>query len=174
METLKAAQPYILIGLILIVLVQLALIMAFSSRLNRISKLMRSLFTGPSGEDLEAMLRRCLNESSYALQRCDQLDGRVIALVEQVQGCVQFVGLVRYDAFGDASGQQSFSLAMLDGHQNGAIITALFGRQDSRCYGKSVAGGKTQQMLTEEETDALQIALRGSTATPAALNGKRG
>jgi hypothetical protein len=173
MESLKSAQLYILIGLILIVLVQLAVMMAFSSRLNRISKLMRSLFTGPSGEDLESMLRRCLNESNYALERCDQLDNRLTSLVQQVQGCVQFVGLVRYDAFGDASGQQSFSLAMLDGHQNGAIITALFGRQDSRCYGKAVASGKTQQMLTEEETEALQIALRGSVAASAPLNGKR-
>src|SRR5687768_6898108 len=173
MDTLKSAQLYIVIGLILIVLVQMAMMMAFSSRLNRISKLMRSLFTGPSGEDLESMLRRCLNESNYALQRCDELDERLTALTQQVQGCVQFVGLVRYDAFGDASGQQSFSLAMLDGHQNGAIITALFGRNDSRCYGKAVASGKTSQMLTEEETEALQIALRGSTAPPAALNGKR-
>jgi len=173
MDTLKSAQLYIVIGLILIVLVQMVMMMAFSSRLNRISKLMRSLFTGPSGEDLESMLRRCLNESSYALQRCDELDERLTAVAQQVQGCVQYVGLVRYDAFGDASGQQSFSLAMLDGHQNGAIITALFGRNDSRCYGKAVTSGKTPQMLTEEETEALQIALRGSTAAPAVLNGKR-
>ncbi|HVF10276.1 MAG TPA: DUF4446 family protein [Abditibacteriaceae bacterium] len=173
MAILESAEPYILIGLIVIVLLQSALLMAFNGRLKRISKLMRALFTGPSGENLEAMLRRCLSESQESLRQCDELGERLAALAQQVQGCVQYVGLVRYDAFGDASGQQSFSLAMLDGHQNGAIITALFGRQDSRCYGKAVAGGKTQQMLTKEETEALQIALTESTA-PAALNGKRG
>ena len=173
METLRSFELYILIGLVLVVLLQFAMLMAFSGRLNRISKLLRSLFTGPSGEDLESMLKRCLSESQYSLQRCDELDERVTAMIQQVQGCIQHVGLVRYDAFGDASGQQSFSLALLDGYQNGAIITALFGRNDSRCYGKAVSGGKTEQMLTEEETEALQIALRGSTASPAALNGKR-
>ncbi|MBV9469999.1 MAG: DUF4446 family protein, partial [Abitibacteriaceae bacterium] len=133
---------------------------------------------GPTGEDLEAMLRRCLEESKSALQRGDELETRFDTLSGDLRGCVQRVGLVRYDAYGDVSGKQSFSIALLDGRNNGALITGLFGRHDGRCYGKAVVGGQTEQGLTDEETSALQMALEGGVAdgetmpTPT-LNGKR-
>jgi len=172
--------PYLaelFIGLAVIVVIQMFMLMSLNSRMNRIGKLMRSLFTGPQGEDLESLLTRCLSESARALERNDELDASLAALAEKVRGCVQHVGIVRYDAFGDASGQQSFSLALLDARQNGAIITGLFGRMDSRIYGKPVDSGRTEQALTEEESTALELALQGGGSTSAAPitnnNGRR-
>jgi len=164
MDSLTPHLPVLFVGLAVVVLIQVFALLSLKSRLNRISKLMRSLFTGPQGEDLESLLTRCLAESSRALERSDELDSGLAALTEKVRGCVQHVGIVRYDAFGDASGEQSFSLALLDARNNGAIVTALFGRMDSRIYGKPVENGKTEQALTEEESAALELALRGGGA----------
>lgn len=171
--------PYLtelLLGLAAIIVIQMFMLMSLNSRMNRIGKLMRSLFTGPQGEDLESLLTRCLSESARALERNEELDANLAALAERVRGCVQHVGIVRYDAFGDASGQQSFSLALLDARQNGAIITGLFGRMDSRIYGKPVESGRTEQALTEEENTALELALQGggsSSAPAVTTNGRK-
>jgi hypothetical protein len=78
-----------------------------------------------------------------------------------MRGCVQNIGLVRYDAYGDVSGSQSFSIALLDAHHNGVIISGLLGRNDGRCYGKGVLNGHTEQTLSDEEASALHIALNG-------------
>jgi len=35
------------------------------------------------------------------------------------------------------------------------------GRNDGRCYAKPVIGGQTEQALSEEESDALKMAMGG-------------
>lgn len=177
MEFFKTYQAPLLCGLILLVLAQFAMLLATQSRLNRVNKLVRSLLTGPGGQDLETMLTRCLRESRDALTRSDDLDERLQALTTTTRGCVQHVGLVRYDAYGDVSGAQSFSLALLDDNHSGAILTGLLGRHDGRCYGKTVINGQTEQTLSEEEASALQMALHGGVGnpapTPSGRNGRR-
>jgi hypothetical protein len=69
------------------------------------------------------------------------------------------VGLVRYDAFEDVGGQQSFSLAMLDALQNGIILTSVYSRSDVRVYAKAVRQGQPSHPLSEEEQQALRNAL---------------
>jgi hypothetical protein len=164
MQLLQSYTVEILIGLVVLVVLQFGVVMALSSRVNRLSRMVRSLLTGPDGADLETMLQQCLQASDRALERGDELENRLIAIATEMRGCVQHVGLVRFDAYGDVSGEQSFSLALLDGLNNGAIITGLFGRMDSRCYGKAVVDGVTEQALSEEEGQALHMALNGGTA----------
>ena len=179
MDLIKPYQTELIIGLFVLVLIQFGMNMMLSARIKYVRKSLRTLLTGPTGEDLEGMLKRCLEESGKALQRSDETDSRLSALAEDMTNCVRYVGLVRYDAYGDVSGKQSFSVALLDGHRNGAIVTGLFGRQEGRCYGKAVVNGQTEQGLTEEEDSALQMALSGGVAqgnvmlSPPALNGKR-
>jgi hypothetical protein len=165
MELLRQYSAEIIIGLAVVVVLQLFFVMALSSRINRLSRMVRSLMTGPDGADLETMLKQCLDESHRAFVRGDELESSIQGLATEMRLCVQRVGLVRYDAYGDVSGEQSFSLALLDGLNNGAIVTGLFGRMDSRSYGKIVVNGRTEQALSEEEEQALQMALNGGTAT---------
>ena len=144
---------------LVLIAVQFALIGGLSNRLRRTSRSMRAFFTTPAGEDIESLLRETLEQSRLAAMRCEELGAEVLNLNEVAHGALQYIGLRRYDAFGDVTGQQSFSLALLDGRDNGAIITALFGRTTSRCYGKMILGGRPEQPLTEEEQQALMAAL---------------
>lgn len=175
MEIFKTYQAPLLLGLIVVTLAQFGMLLATQSRLNRVNRLVRQLLTGPGGEDLETMLNRCLRESRDSLARSDELDERLQTVARDVRGCVQHIGLVRYDAYGDVSGAQSFSIALLDDHHSGVILTGLLGRHDGRCYGKSVVGGQTEQTLSEEEASALQMALHGGVGGPApAPSGRNG
>jgi hypothetical protein len=78
---------------------------------------------------------------------------------------VQRVGLVRYDAFEDMGGHLSFSAALLDGNGNGLVVTSINGRQDTRCYAKPVESWSSRHNLSEEEEEAIRLAL--TSAPPA-------
>jgi hypothetical protein len=80
--------------------------------------------------------------------RTGQID---LALAHAVQG----VGLVRFRAFQDTGGDQSFALALADGEGNGVVISALYGRGATRIYAKPVQGWLSPKTLSDEEKQAL-------------------
>lgn len=65
------------------------------------------------------------------------------------------VAVVRYDAFGDMGGHLSWSVALVDDHGNGVVLTSIHGRNDARTYAKSVSGWTCEQQLSPEEDEAL-------------------
>lgn len=71
----------------------------------------------------------------------------------------QKVGLVRYDAFDDTGDKLSFSLTVLDGKNNGFILSSLAGHDTSRIYAKKVVNGQCREALSSEEAESINIAL---------------
>jgi hypothetical protein len=74
-------------------------------------------------------------------------------------------GLVRYDAYGEQSGQQSCSLALLDVRGDGFVMTSIHHRDQARLYIRRINRGKPEHRLAPEEEDALAHALRTGTIT---------
>jgi hypothetical protein len=79
----------------------------------------------------------------------------VAALRLEGAGALRRLAGVRYDAFGDMGGQMSWSLALLDDHGNGVVLTSIHGRSDARSYAKSIASWACEQQLSPEEEDAI-------------------
>lgn len=69
------------------------------------------------------------------------------------------VGLVRYDAFDDMGGQMSFSVAILNDHGDGVVLTSINGRTEARTYAKAVEVGESDHNLSPEEQKAISEAL---------------
>jgi len=91
-----------------------------------------------------------------------QIEGLTRGLEELRDKSLSFfqrTGLVRYDAFEDIGGQQSYSLCLLDGSKDGIILTYLTGRNSTRSYTVTVKGGVPSRKLSEEEARALDEAL---------------
>jgi hypothetical protein len=82
----------------------------------------------------------------------------VAALRAEAQGAIRHLGLVRYDAFGDVGGRQSWSVALLDDAGNGVVLTAIHGRSEARSYAKSIADWRSEQPMSPEEQDAVASA----------------
>lgn len=129
----------------MILLAVLALLLALAALAVSV-QVWRSLRTrerhqAVAGEDLPLDVR-ALREEVAALRLDNQSSLRNIAVV-------------RYDAFGDMGGHLSWSMALLDDHGNGTLLTSIHGRNDARTYAKSVAGWRSDQELSPEEEDAL-------------------
>ena len=81
-------------------------------------------------------------------------------ILGKLKGCFKGVGMVKYNAFEDIGGNQSYSICILTGEKNGFMLTNLVGRNSTRGYAIEVANGDPERELGEEETEALAYSLR--------------
>lgn len=139
--------------------VWLVLVVLLLARTRALSRRLQRLSAGTTGASLERVLMDHLARVEQVDTRQNQMEERVSALEAQIPWCVQRVGLVRYDAFDDVGGQQSFSLALLDARQNGLVLTSVYSRSDVRVYAKAIRQGQPSHPLSEEEVQAIQNAL---------------
>jgi hypothetical protein len=84
------------------------------------------------------------------------------------------VAVLRYDAFGEAGGRLSWSVALLDDLGDGVVLTALVDRSQSRCYVKTLRRGIPDMRLSPEELQVVDAAFKpgtrnGSVRIPAPL-----
>lgn len=82
----------------------------------------------------------------------------VAALRAEARLSLQHLAVVRYDAFPDVGGQLSWSLALLDDHGDGAVLTAIHGRNEARSYAKTIHDWSCDQPLSPEEEQAVERA----------------
>jgi hypothetical protein len=86
------------------------------------------------------------------------LDQRVGTGEQRIDGCLAYTSLVRYDAYGEMSGQQSSSYALLDSHRSGVVVSSILHREQARVYVKRVRNGESELELSPEEREAIEIA----------------
>ena len=66
---------------------------------------------------------------------------------------------MRYQAFEDVGSDLSFSIAILDGNNDGIMLTGIYGRQESTTYAKPIDKGISRYDLSEEEIAVINEAL---------------
>ena len=71
---------------------------------------------------------------------------------------IQKVGVVRFNPFKNMGGNQSFSVALLDGNNDGIVITSFYNRNGNRIFGKPIKKGRSIHVLSEEEKSAVEKA----------------
>jgi hypothetical protein len=94
-----------------------------------------------------------------------QLDERMARAEERLDGAIAYRALVRYDAYGELSGHQSASLALLDAERNGVVLSSIAHRDTARLYCKQVVDGRGEHLLSPEEDEAIRRALAGERAS---------
>ena len=129
-------------------------------RYRQLASSFRLLMTGRGGADLEATLMDFVARMDHVERTTQGMDSRVAGLEVKLPYLVQHVGIVRFNPFADKGGDQSFVMAILDDHADGAVLSALHSRADVRVYAKPVVGGQSTYMLTTEEKDAIARAMK--------------
>ncbi len=77
---------------------------------------------------------------------------------------VQKLGIVRYNPFSGVGGNQSFSVALLDGNNDGVVVTNLYSRDGSMVYAKSIKNGNSNYALSKEEKEAVSKAFESGSS----------
>ena len=93
-----------------------------------------------------------------------RLEERMATAEGRLDGCVAYTSLVRYDAMGEMSGQQSSTMALLDSHRTGVVVSSILHREQARVYVKQVRDGESELELSPEEQQAIEDAMAGASA----------
>jgi Protein of unknown function (DUF4446) len=143
-----------------------------SLRLRRLRAEQRTLL----GEDQTDLVSHAATLQEAFVQLRDlveetagRVDERMSTAEQRIDGCVAHTSLVRYDAYGDLSGRQSSSVALLDARRTGVVLSSILHRDQARVYVKQVHEGTSELELSPEELEAMDAAMAGAPAirTPA-------
>lgn len=161
LRSLQAYIPYFLLAETLLILVFIFLLFSLLRRVRENNHLLQWLSGGERLQDVRLLLLRQQTFMEEVDKNFSTLKEELKALREKQLETLQKVGFIRFDAFKDMGGELSFSLALLNGKDEGIVISSLHGREGSRVYGKTVRDGSSNFPLSEEEKEAIKRALTG-------------
>jgi hypothetical protein len=153
-----STAAWIAIGAAALAVVAVALSVAFYLQLRQVRRAQKVMI-GRGTDDLVDFavslqarmddLHRAVDEVAAGLTRIDK----------RVDGCLSHTSIVRYDAYEDAGGHQSASLAFLDAARSGVVVSAIQGRDYARIYVKELDRGRASVALSPEEQQAVERAM---------------
>lgn len=117
------------------------------------------LTEGINKKTLDAVLSNIVKESNKSKEDIDRLIARCDTIEKDARFHIQKIGLMRFNPFKDTGGDQSFILSLMDDHNTGVVITALYSRSGTRWYAKRIMRGKgVEHELSDEEKKVVQQA----------------
>jgi hypothetical protein len=149
----------------------IALVMSFvlALRVRRLRGAQQVVLGGSGRDDLvshAAGLQEAFMQLNDRVEEtAARLDERMTRAEERLDGAIAYRALVRYDAYGELSGHQSASLALLDAERNGVVLSSIAHRDTARLYCKQVVDGRGEHLLSPEEDEAIRRALAGERGT---------
>lgn len=145
-----------LVVTILLVIGFIVMISKLSSLNKRYKKFLEKL---GNGKDIEEDLETYMYRVEKVEKQNNEILNYVKTLDEDLTRCIQKVGMVRYNAFKDTGSDLSFTLALLDEHNDGVVLNGIYSREMSNIYAKPVKNGTSTYTMSDEERQAVQKAI---------------
>lgn len=145
----------VLVGITVLNLILILILLFSGANLRRKLKRWKSIH---ETADLEVIYRKTLAEVESVKAELNKARAEVDSLQEVTQRKITTAKIMRYNAFSNTGSDLSFSIALLDDHRDGLVISSIYGREESRTYAKPVVKGVSEYPLTEEETAVLNEA----------------
>jgi uncharacterized protein DUF4446 len=150
-------------------LVALVLAIVLAVRVRRLRAAQQVVLGADGREDLvnhAAGLHAAFTQLNDRVEEvAARLEDRMDAAEGRIDGAITYRALVRYDAYGELSGHQSTSLALLDAERNGVVLSSIAHRDTARLYCKQVLDGRGEHLFSPEEDEAIRRALAGERGT---------
>ena len=171
MDELTTTQGIVALAAAALALVAFVWAVVLTFKLRRLRAAQRTVL-GDGEQDLVAHAARLeqafVELRDWVEETAGRLEERMAAAEGRIDGCVAYTSLVRYDAWGEASGHQSSSVALLDLHRSGVVISSILHREQARVYVKQVREGESELQLSPEEQEAIETAMAAAAPPPAA------
>ena len=149
---------YILIGMAAVLLILLILIIVALCKLKKLNRKFDRFMRGKDAESLEDTILSCIEKNGQIDQMNQLLREDIIGLRKNQRITYQKMGMVKYNAFREMSGDLSYALALLDQEENGFIINSVYAKEGGYSYIKEIIKGESSILLSEEEKAALEKA----------------
>jgi hypothetical protein len=164
-DELTSTQGIVALGAGAVATIALILAIVLAVKMRRLRSAQRQVL-GESGnldlvEHASRLEQGFIQLRDWVDETAAGIETRMVAAEGRIDGCVAYRAVVRYDAYGEMSGRQSSSIALLDAHRSGVVMSSILHRENARVYVKQVVEGASELELSPEEQDAVQAALEG-------------
>lgn len=151
----------LLIFLLFIEIVLLILVIYCFFKLSAIKRKSEIFFEGKNGKNLEELMLKSVSDIKALDAEIQELYNISNTIHKLSLASIHKVAIIRFNPFGDIGGDQSFSVAFLDGKNSGVVISSLHTKEGTRVYAKPVDKGEAEKYpLTEEEKKVIKIAMQ--------------
>lgn len=142
------AQLLAILAIALLCIVTLILHLVLNNRLKK-------LFSRGKAESIEDILIAYKGAIEDIYENIDEIKKILENHESRIKQKVTSPKTVRFNAWGDMSGAQSFATRMTDEDGNGVVISTLHARERTSVFAKPVKNWSTEQELTDEEKKIL-------------------
>lgn len=170
MHNITSTAGIVAIAAAAVAIVALLLSLILLLRLRRVRADQRVIL-GDGSQDLVAQAAALRQQFQvlyeYVQDMATGITSRVEANERRLDQAVAYSALVRYDAYGEMSGRQSTSIALLDSRRTGLVLSSIHHRDQARLYAKQIREGEPELELSPEENEAIKLALEQGSAKQA-------
>ncbi len=132
----------------------------FATMIANLKKRLEKLTTGTNGKNLEDAIYQLMDDHlifQNRIERVEETNGRLDA---EMKGAVRGIATVRYNAYQDVGGKQSFATAILCEDGSGTVISSIYARERMNVYAKPIKDFGSEYELSAEEARALKEAAK--------------
>jgi hypothetical protein len=170
-DELTSTTGIVALGAALAALIALLLVIVLAVRLRRLRAAQSAVMGAQGSQDLVTYVQNVgdgfTDLREWVEAALAQVDERLAGAADRIDGCIAYRSLVRYDAYGEMSGHQSSSVALLDARKSGVVISSIAHRDQARVYVKQLTEGVPTLELSPEEQKAVDTALAAGVHTTA-------
>jgi len=145
---------YALAGALFIVIV------VFSFLISSLMKRLEKLTTGTNGKNLETAIYQLMSDHEIFQNRIERAEETAGRLDSEMKSAMRGIATVRYNAYADVGGKQSFATAILAEDGSGVVVSSIYARERVNVYAKPIRNFKSEYELSQEEMDALKEAAK--------------
>lgn len=111
------------------------------------------------GENIEEMLKNHLEKVEFVHKQNEEILDYCRKIDNDFGKTISKIGIIRYSAFKDTGSDLSFTLALLNKHNDGVVLNGIYSREMSNIYAKPIKNAESIYTLSNEEKQAIQKAL---------------
>ena len=149
---------FFLLGLAVLVLIFMVISIVVLCKLKKLYRGYDRFMRGKDAESLEDTLLSCICKTEQIDEMNKKLADDILLLRKNQRITYQKMGMVKYNAFREMSGDLSFALALLDQQDNGFIINSVYAKEGGYSYIKEIVNGESKILLSGDEQKALEKA----------------
>ena len=121
-----------------------------------LQKRFKRIFKDKNNNSLEGVISDQVKKMSFLEKKTGEMLAEIQNIKESSRKMIQKANIKRYNPFQELGSDQSFTISLLDGNNNGLLVTGLHSREGVRVYAKPVEKGTSRYKLSNEEQEILK------------------
>ena len=150
----------VILVLLVIIVILIVVVIISTVKTNYLQQTYNDFLVGRDGGSLEDTLIRRIDQMDRLETQNEKTQEILKDVLTRLNFTYQKTGLVKYDAFDEMGGKLSFTLAMLNRRNTGFVLNAMHSREGCYTYVKEIINGNPVLLLSAEEREAVEIAMR--------------